>query len=90
MAMEIADALYGVSMQGDGVTTVVSQRVRDVAPAGVGAAEEPQAASAAVGATGEPQARAGEPQAAPAVGAAGQPQEAPAVGAAGQPQEAPA
>ncbi|MGC5584048.1 chromosome segregation protein SMC [Ornithinimicrobium sp. W1679] len=32
--MEIADALYGVSMRGDGVTTVVSQRVRDVAPAG--------------------------------------------------------
>ena len=31
--MEIADALYGVSMQGNGVTTVVSQRVRDVAPA---------------------------------------------------------
>lgn len=30
--MEIADALYGVSMRGDGVTTVVSQRVRDVAP----------------------------------------------------------
>ncbi|MFK5634758.1 chromosome segregation protein SMC [Ornithinimicrobium sp. LYQ103] len=30
--MEIADALYGVSMQGNGVTTVVSQRVRDVAP----------------------------------------------------------
>ena len=28
-----ADALYGVSMQGNGVTTVVSQRVRDVAPA---------------------------------------------------------
>ncbi|QFG68984.1 chromosome segregation protein SMC [Ornithinimicrobium pratense] len=32
--MEIADALYGVSMQGDGVTTLVSQRVRDVAPKG--------------------------------------------------------
>ncbi|GAB3876475.1 chromosome segregation protein SMC [Terrabacter terrigena] len=29
--MEIADALYGVSMRGDGVTTVVSQRLRDVA-----------------------------------------------------------
>ncbi len=29
--MEIADALYGVSMRGDGVTTVVSQRIRDVA-----------------------------------------------------------
>ena len=32
--MEIADALYGVSMRGDGVTTVVSQRVRDIAPKG--------------------------------------------------------
>ena len=28
------DALYGVSMRGDSVTTVVSQRVKDVAPAG--------------------------------------------------------
>ncbi|MFN8096988.1 MAG: chromosome segregation protein SMC [Dermatophilaceae bacterium] len=28
--MEIADALYGVSMRGDGVTTVVSQRLREV------------------------------------------------------------
>jgi chromosome segregation protein len=27
--MEIADALYGVSMRGDGVTTVISQRLRD-------------------------------------------------------------
>lgn len=27
--MEIADALYGVSMRGDGVTTVISQRVRE-------------------------------------------------------------
>ena len=31
--MEIADALYGVSMRGDGVTTVVSQRMRDVVQA---------------------------------------------------------
>jgi chromosome segregation protein len=29
--MEVADALYGVSMRGDGVTTVVSQRLRDIA-----------------------------------------------------------
>lgn len=29
--MEIADALYGVTMRGDGVTTVVSQRMRDTA-----------------------------------------------------------
>ena len=27
--MEAADALYGVSMRGDGVTTVISQRVRE-------------------------------------------------------------
>lgn len=30
--MEIADALYGVSMRGDGVTTVISQRVHDREP----------------------------------------------------------
>ncbi|WP_427383429.1 chromosome segregation protein SMC [Janibacter sp. G56] len=30
--MEIADALYGVSMRGDGITTVVSQRIRDASP----------------------------------------------------------
>jgi chromosome segregation protein len=27
--MEIADALYGVSMRGDGVSAVISQRLRD-------------------------------------------------------------
>jgi chromosome segregation protein len=27
--MEIADSLYGVSMRGDGVTTVISQRLRE-------------------------------------------------------------
>ena len=26
--MEIADALYGVTMQGDGITQVISQRMR--------------------------------------------------------------
>jgi chromosome segregation protein len=26
--MEVADALYGVSMRGDGITTVISQRLR--------------------------------------------------------------
>jgi chromosome segregation protein len=31
--MEIADALYGVTMRGDGVTTVISQRLRDDVPA---------------------------------------------------------
>ncbi|UIJ34529.1 chromosome segregation protein SMC [Allobranchiibius sp. GilTou73] len=35
--MEVADALYGVSMRGDGITTVVSQRLRDVAPEAMGA-----------------------------------------------------
>ena len=29
--MEIADALYGVTMRGDGVTTVISQRLREPA-----------------------------------------------------------
>ncbi|GAB76581.1 condensin subunit Smc [Austwickia chelonae] len=29
--MEVADALYGVTMRGDGVTTVVSQRIRGLA-----------------------------------------------------------
>ncbi|QZN84574.1 chromosome segregation protein SMC [Cellulomonas sp. C5510] len=33
--MEIADALYGVTMRGDGVTTVISQRLRDEAAAPV-------------------------------------------------------
>ena len=28
--MEIADALYGVTMRGDGVTEVISQRLRDL------------------------------------------------------------
>ena len=31
--MEIADALYGVSMRGDGVTTVISQRLREAGSA---------------------------------------------------------
>jgi chromosome segregation protein len=31
--MEIADALYGVTMRGDGVSTVVSQRMSEVAGA---------------------------------------------------------
>ncbi|MEU6642360.1 chromosome segregation protein SMC [Saccharomonospora sp. NPDC046836] len=37
--MEIADALYGVSMQGDGITKVISQRLRT----GAEAIEEPPA-----------------------------------------------
>jgi chromosome segregation protein len=32
VTMEIADALYGVSMRGDGVTTVISQRLREAQP----------------------------------------------------------
>ena len=35
--MEVADALYGVSMRGDGITTVISQRLRGV-PDSAGAA----------------------------------------------------
>ncbi len=31
--MEVADALYGVTMRGDGVTAVVSQRLREAQPA---------------------------------------------------------
>ncbi len=31
--MEVADALYGVSMRGDGVTTVISQRLREASSA---------------------------------------------------------
>jgi len=31
--MEVADALYGVSMRGDGVTAVISQRLREAEPA---------------------------------------------------------
>jgi chromosome segregation protein len=31
--MEIADALYGVTMRGDGITQVISQRLRDAEPA---------------------------------------------------------
>ena len=27
--MEVADALYGVTMRGDGVTTLISQRMGD-------------------------------------------------------------
>ncbi|MDQ1718384.1 MAG: chromosome segregation protein, partial [Pseudonocardiales bacterium] len=27
--MEVADALYGVTMRGDGITQVISQRLRD-------------------------------------------------------------
>ncbi len=36
--MEIADALYGVSMRGDGITQVISQRLRGETLAPVGAA----------------------------------------------------
>ena len=31
--MDIGDALYGVTMRGDGVSTVVSQRLREPEPA---------------------------------------------------------
>jgi chromosome segregation protein len=29
--MEVGDALYGVTMRGDGVSTVISQRLRETA-----------------------------------------------------------
>jgi chromosome segregation protein len=31
--MEVADSLYGVSMRGDGITQVISQRLREHEPA---------------------------------------------------------
>ena len=31
--MQVADALYGVSMRGDGITQVVGQRLREIEPA---------------------------------------------------------
>jgi chromosome segregation protein len=31
--MECADALYGMSMRGDGVSTLISQRLREATPA---------------------------------------------------------
>ena len=33
--MEVADSLYGVSMRGDGITQVISQRLRETEPASV-------------------------------------------------------
>lgn len=59
--MEIADALYGVSMRGDGISQVISQRLRT-------SADEPaRAAEPAAGAAGEPSPEpAGEPSPEPA------------------------
>ncbi|MFE6056642.1 chromosome segregation protein SMC [Kitasatospora sp. NPDC056446] len=34
LTMESADALYGVTMKGDGISQVISQRLREAAPAG--------------------------------------------------------
>ncbi len=36
--MEVADALYGASMRGDGITTVISQRLRTATDSAPGAA----------------------------------------------------
>ncbi|HEU5006304.1 MAG TPA: chromosome segregation protein SMC [Jatrophihabitantaceae bacterium] len=49
--MEIADALYGVTMRGDGVTQVISQRLRDTvdAPDKSDDADEPARPAAEVG-----------------------------------------
>jgi chromosome segregation protein len=61
--MEVADALYGVTMRGDGVTTVISQKLRDKKTGAMGdapkvPAQQPGAAAepsaAAVPAAGEP------------------------------------
>ena len=48
--MEIADALYGVTMRGDGVTQVISQRLRDAvdAPDKPGDTDEPARPAAEV------------------------------------------
>ncbi|MFT4042021.1 MAG: chromosome segregation protein SMC [Gordonia sp. (in: high G+C Gram-positive bacteria)] len=50
--MEIADALYGVSMRGDGITTVISQRLRGQEIAVTAGAATPGATSADVTGTG--------------------------------------
>ncbi|GLY16161.1 chromosome partition protein Smc [Kineosporia sp. NBRC 101677] len=49
--MEVADALYGVTMRGDGVTTVISQRLSDDgdSDSGSGRRRPPASASAGVG-----------------------------------------
>jgi chromosome segregation protein len=44
--MEIADALYGVSMRGDGISQVISQRLRTRGDEPAKAAEEPAEAAA--------------------------------------------
>jgi chromosome segregation protein len=41
--MEIADSLYGVTMRGDGVTQVISQRLRDGEPVPEPAQAQPDA-----------------------------------------------
>jgi chromosome segregation protein len=43
--MEVADALYGVSMRGDGITTVISQRLRSARDGAAGAAAGAEAAA---------------------------------------------
>ena len=51
--MESADALYGVSMRGDGITQVISQRIRD-RPVPGRAADRRRRARETVGATADP------------------------------------
>ena len=48
--MESADALYGVSMRGDGITQVISQRIRERP---TGAARRPPPAEHLTGRTGD-------------------------------------
>ncbi|MHA6800861.1 chromosome segregation protein SMC [Bounagaea algeriensis] len=53
--MEIGDALYGVSMRGDGITEVISQRLRSEAEVGRTAGADPVEVAAGTGAdAGEP------------------------------------
>ncbi len=53
--MEVADALYGVSMRGDGITRVISQRLRgqDVGGPNVGRAGGVETAEENAGGGGE-------------------------------------
>ncbi|WP_110181738.1 chromosome segregation protein SMC [Nocardioides solisilvae] len=44
--MEVGDALYGVTMRGDGVSTVISQRLRDADPGAAAEREDRRAESA--------------------------------------------
>ncbi|MHA6805329.1 chromosome segregation protein SMC [Salinifilum ghardaiensis] len=63
--MEIGDALYGVSMRGDGITEVISQRLRSEAELGQTAGADPVEVAAGTGADAAEQAGTGSPDAGP-------------------------